>query len=101
MTYKQIQEAVAARSGGQAQVGEYRVSHQWLVIRLTAPQLAGNFHLSCGACERAEFDTTWFGAAVQVERTDDGFLVHDGAHLRVECGVVEGAFNVEPCFGAA
>ena len=101
MTFKQIQEALAARSGGQAKVWGYRVSHKWLVIRLTAPQLAGNFHLSCGDCERVEFDAAWFGAAVQVEQAEDGFLVHDGAHLRVECGIVEGAFNVEPCFGAA
>ena len=100
MTFKEIHEALALRQGGAAKVWEYRVSHGWLVIRLTAPHLVGNFHLSCGDCERVEFDACWSPAAVRVERTAGGLLVQDGAHLHVECGVVAGAYNVEPYMDA-
>lgn len=89
------------RRGGMAKIWKYEVGHAWLTIRLTAPQLFGNFHLRCGACDRAEFDTCWSPAAIQIERLKNGFLVHDGSHLRVECGVIEGNYNVEPYLGAA
>ena len=96
MTLKQIQEALGVRRGGTAKIWEYQVSHQWLIIRLTAPHLVGNFHLSCGACERAEFDTCWSPVTVQVEQVTGGFVVSDGAHLHIKCGVLEGTFNAEP-----
>ncbi len=96
VTFKQIQEAVVLRQGGMGKIWQYQVSHSWLTIRLTAPSLFGNFHLRCGDCDRAEFDTCWSPAAVQVERIADRFLVHDGAHLRVECGILDGVYNVEP-----
>ncbi len=98
MTLKQIREALALREGGIVQAWEYSVSHQWLTIRVTAPSLTGNFHLRCGDCDRAEFDTYWSPASLTVEMLGEGFLVHDSDHLRVVCGIVEGVFNVAPCF---
>jgi hypothetical protein len=101
MTLKQIQEALAAHHDGMAKAWSYEVSHQWLTVRLTAPQLCGNFHLRCGDCERVEFDTCWSPTAVQIEQVVGGFLVHNGAHLRVECGGIEGDYNVQPYLGVA
>jgi len=101
MSLKQIQEALEIRYGGAAQVWSYSVSHQWLTIRLTKHGLAGNFHLLCGACDRLEFDTAWLDSNLQVERSEAGFVVRDGAHLRVECGIVTGRYNVPPVFGIA
>ena len=96
---RDVREAVSLRRGGRAQVLEYQAGHQWLTLRLVKPGLAGNFHLRCGACERVTFETQWEPASVEVEEAAHGFVVHDGAHLRVECGLVEGEYNVPPVFG--
>ena len=95
----EIQEALDLRRHGHARPLDYRVSHQWFILRITAPDLAGNFHLLCGACERVEFDTHWGPLNIRVERDGDDFLVHDGAHLRVRCGLLAGEYNVPPVFG--
>jgi len=82
-----------------AKAWEYHIGHQWLTLRIIAPSMAGNFHLRCGACERVEFDTYRSPVSTQVERHDDSFLVQDGNHLRVRCGIIEGFYNIAPCFG--
>jgi len=99
MTLYRIQNALDLRRGGAAQPWEYQVSLQRFTLRITAPELAGNFHLVCLACERLEFDTNWSPIAVTVEQRESGFVVYDGPHLRVECGVVAGEYNVLPVFG--
>jgi len=53
MTLYQIQKALDLRRGGAAKPWEYQVSLQRFTLRITAPALAGNFHLVCGARVRA------------------------------------------------
>lgn len=98
LTPEEVQQALDLRRKGKAQIWNYQVSHQWLTLRITAPDLAGNFHLMCGACERAEFDSCWQPINIRIERIADGFLIQDSLHLRVKCGLVTGKHNVQPVF---
>jgi hypothetical protein len=95
----EIQKALDLRQEGTAQPWVYRVSLQWLTIRITTPGVAGNFHLECGSCERVVFDTWWQCRNIRIEKTADGFRIQDGEHLIVDCGLVVGAYNVAPVFG--
>src|SRR5262245_54681711 len=97
-TVQRIKEALLLRRGGNAQVWDYQVSHQWLTIRLEKRGLAGNFHLRCGGCDRVSFETWWEPANFEVQQYEHGYIVHDGANLRIECGLIEGEYNVSPVF---
>ena len=101
LTPQEVQQALDLRRRGKAQIWKYQVSHQWLTLRITAPDLAGNFHLMCGDCERVEFDTHWQPINITIERTDDGFLVQDNIHLHVKCGLIVGEYNIQPVFGGS
>jgi hypothetical protein len=98
MTLEEIREALDARCDGHALAWGYSASLSVFALRITSPRLAGNFHLHCSACSRVEFDMSWEQPQIAIERAANGYVVRDGTHLYVACGIVAGHYNVPPLF---
>src|SRR5689334_17843553 len=99
LTIQEIQEALNLRRDGWAKAWDYQVSHKWFTLRIEAPNIAGNFHLLFGGCERLEFDTYWQPINITVEKRGDDFIAYDEPHLFIRCGLLFGHYNEPPLFG--
>jgi hypothetical protein len=98
LSVEEIQQALDLRKDGWSRVWNYQASHSWFELCVVSPKFAGNFHLFCGACTRIECDISWMPLYIQIEKVGNDYIVKDGAHLFVKCGLFVGKYNVPPIF---